>query len=91
MIEKCPALVSINPFSQIDVQAKTERRSIAAVFKGFRSSRPAHERARTRDNALLMRPDDAAVDRCAMPEIIRINDQLYLCGHISEPQVSQEF
>jgi len=26
-----------------------------------------------------------------MPEIIRINDQLYLCGHISEPQVSQEF
>ena len=71
-----PAVVSVDPFAEIDVEADAELWVADSVLHCIGGGGPAHHQARTRYNAALVGRDNAAIDAVAEAEVISIDDKM---------------
>jgi len=75
LIKRCPFAVPAHPFTQIEVQADTQPWRAPRVLRRRRRPRPVHHQAGTRDDSVLMAPDDTFVDARRLTEIVGVDDE----------------
>ena len=63
--------------SDIGVQAHAQTRRAAAQLRCLPAGRRVHQQARARQDAALVRFDDAAIDPAARAKVIGVDDQIF--------------
>src|SRR5207253_9453789 len=82
---------AVSPFTQIKMKADAELRVLSGIESGGLSGRPSRHQACARDDAMLMRFDNALVDSGYLTEIVRINDKVFFTMHKLQSQILQDF
>ena len=73
------------------MKADAELRVLSGVESGGLGGRPSRHQACARDDAMLMRFDNALVDSGYLTEIVRINDKVFFTMHKLQSQILQDF
>src|SRR5260370_7486107 len=74
LIDGQPYFVAIGPFAEVHVQPHAQRRMLASIVSRMPTGWPADHQTGARDDAMLKRRDDSAIDRVTLAEVVGIDD-----------------